>query len=569
MRSRDIFRVAVIRCLGLLVVLLLQASLLSGPASAQETVTGVNPMPGFDHANEAGFPLTGRHAEVICESCHVNNQLSGTPRECVACHTPGGRARAKPANHPPAPNECSQCHTTANFVPFDFDHTYINQDCTTCHGAGRARSQPANHIPVEGSCDNCHITTGFTEVRVDHRFVKGECADCHRPGGVAPAQPANHIPVPAGESCGTCHSTFTFAGAVFDHMAVIDQPCASCHNNDLVIGKPIDHMPAPETCSDCHTPFFEQMFAFADVDHSVVPGDCASCHFPGNPWEAPYKPASHPAGVSEDCESCHNTFAFQIGRQFSHDEILGAACADCHFAGNTIGAPEKPVNHADITDNCEACHVTTSFTAVTFDHTETTGFCANCHVTGNLGAPTRPVWHTEDVGECDDCHTSTVAFADVLMNHNADSDDCSSCHIVNPSNWGAPTRPDWHLEAAMSGISCTSCHSANESPALSDLNHLVVGFDTADCQSCHALTSTPTPPPFHNGAGVTTTNCTQCHAAANDPTPTMTHTGFVNSECAECHFDYQAWTLDPNNPGSGRQTHTSGDSCTGCHIQPF
>lgn len=660
-----------VKAIGRILAALMLILAVAISAQAQETVTGVQDIPGFDHSEMADFPLTGQHAEIICESCHINNQLAGTPRTCAGCHDGdraagkpadhppagndcaqchtttnfepfafshagitsgcaechnGARAPGKPANHPPASNDCAQCHTTNNFIPFDFDHSAIQQDCTACHNGSTARGQPADHISVAASCDNCHVTTAFTDVRMEHSVVGGNCVDCHN-NTVATGQPDDHIPV-FDQDCASCHSTFVFTGGIFDHT-LFEQGCATCHDNEIALGKPVDHLPAPETCNDCHSPYFEQTFASVNFDHDVVPGDCASCHFQGNPWDAPFQPADHPP-VSQDCAECHSTFAFSVGQDFSHTEITGP-CADCHYSGNPFGADAMPPGHENTSMTCDGCHMSTDafFAAVMFDHNETNLLCANCHLDpvfwGPRGALTTPPPHTEDVGECSDCHLDTVAFANVMMNHNADTDNCVACHIGNPTFWGAPTYgdaalPSFHSTSVVSGADCGDCHGPNEPPSIPQLHllswtdvecstchaedagapdlpdfhtssvittdmcsscHSVseppsvpvlhnLGFTSVECQTCHTeVAAAPDLPDFHASAGVTSNDCTFCHDAGEPPTPNMNHIGFDNLDCVECHYTYQSSTLDPNNPDSMRQTHDSGDNCTSCHAQPF
>ncbi|MEJ2572223.1 MAG: hypothetical protein P8164_01330, partial [Gammaproteobacteria bacterium] len=64
--------------------------LASGGATA---ATRIN----FDHFT-TGFPLTGAHKGVDCESCHNRGVFKGTPTKCSGCHMTGtlAGATAKP-----------------------------------------------------------------------------------------------------------------------------------------------------------------------------------------------------------------------------------------------------------------------------------------------------------------------------------------------------------------------------------------------------------------------------------------------------------------------------------------
>ena len=92
----------------------------------------------FDH-NKGPFPLTGRHADVPCEQCHLNDQFAGLSTACVSCHS-------DPAFHAGMfSTNCAECHTTDNwFAPYNGSHPGIADEggsgvnhgrtsCRTCH----------------------------------------------------------------------------------------------------------------------------------------------------------------------------------------------------------------------------------------------------------------------------------------------------------------------------------------------------------------------------------------------------------------------------------------------------
>ena len=55
---------------------ILVALLLSRAGAAEED---------FDHLR-SGFPLTGAHERIDCQSCHVRGFFEGTPTRCGVCH---------------------------------------------------------------------------------------------------------------------------------------------------------------------------------------------------------------------------------------------------------------------------------------------------------------------------------------------------------------------------------------------------------------------------------------------------------------------------------------------------
>jgi len=128
----------------------------------------------IDH-NKTAFPLTGKHASVVCTACHINQVFKGTPTACVGCH-------ADPAFHQGLfGSDCVSCHTTSGWQPAKFNSP---------HGF------PINH-GGSGSCASCHPSSLLTytcyichdqaQMANRHRGVSAadlpNCARCHASGG--------------------------------------------------------------------------------------------------------------------------------------------------------------------------------------------------------------------------------------------------------------------------------------------------------------------------------------------------------------------------------------------------
>ncbi|MBI3682912.1 MAG: hypothetical protein HY235_21270, partial [Acidobacteria bacterium] len=77
----------------------------------------------FDHNSGTRFQLTGKHAAVQCAQCHVNNKFTGTATACNGCHLREFQQATNP-NHAAAgfPQDCTVCHTTAQWKGARFDH---------------------------------------------------------------------------------------------------------------------------------------------------------------------------------------------------------------------------------------------------------------------------------------------------------------------------------------------------------------------------------------------------------------------------------------------------------------
>ena len=219
------------------------------------------------------------------------------------------------------------------------------------------------------------------------------------------------------------------------------------------------------------------------VDHDEVIGACISCHFDGNSFGAPSQPGDHMA-TSDDCAACHTTSSFSTGINVDHNEVIGA-CESCHFSGNTWGAPTKYVGHMATTDDCAACHGSTAdFSAsIDVDMGETIGACETCHFVGNTwGAPTKYVGHMNTTDDCAACHGSTTDWADSIdVDMGETIGACESCHYVaNP--WGAPTKIVNHMPASET---CDNCHTSTDTFSRPFIDTVNSGEMVTPCDTCH------------------------------------------------------------------------------------
>ncbi len=215
----------------------------------------------FDHFT-TGFPLTGAHARVDCEGCHVGGVFRNAPSRCQGCHARGARV-------------------AASFKPID-------------------------HIPSTDNCDDCHITSTWRLVRrLDHVAVIGTCVRCHD-GHTAPGKPPGHMP--SDNNCEQCHTTTAWTRIQFDHGGIAPETCINCHNGSRATGKGPSHISSTDTCDACHTT--QRWSPLGRVDHSAVIGSCYSCH---NGAIARGKPGDHPR-TGNNCEECHNTNSWNAER---------------------------------------------------------------------------------------------------------------------------------------------------------------------------------------------------------------------------------------------------------------
>ena len=158
-------------------------------------------------------------------------------------------------------------------------------------------------------------------VNFDHTQARGSCSTCHN-GAQAQGKPPSHIVTDL--ECDACHTTLTWAGAVFTHQGVTSN-CASCH----------DGVRGHRHAADPHP------------DRRACPARAATRAPTSRP--SPARPSTMPAVTSLTCASCHETANF-----------LGM-----HPSTNTTAADSRPnatldANHPK-TGDCVQCHDTTSF----------------------------------------------------------------------------------------------------------------------------------------------------------------------------------------------------------------
>ena len=114
----------------------------------------------FDHSR-TNFPLTGGHANVVCEQCHASGVFSGASTACVSCH-------ADPAFHANAfGTACESCHSINAWSPaqFNFSHPEPRVDeegSGIYHGGASCRDCHPSSV-FQSSCISCHEGNNFDD----------------------------------------------------------------------------------------------------------------------------------------------------------------------------------------------------------------------------------------------------------------------------------------------------------------------------------------------------------------------------------------------------------------------
>jgi len=504
----------------------------------------------FDH-NTSAFKLTGKHAQTDCVKCHVNDVFKGTPQDCFSCHGDKDPHKGKFGK------QCNECHTTDNWKVANFNHArtgfsligkHAQTDCAKCHVNGifapigtscfACHAKNDVHNGTFGKeCATCHTPTGWRNIIFDHNrtsfplvgsHASKTCKACHA-NGVFRGTPKNCFSCHAkddrhngqyGAACESCHKPTRWSDVNFDHSVTAFPlvgshtavACSSCHVNGVFKG-------TPKNCFSCHAKDDHHNGQFGTV--------CDACHKPTR-WS--------------DVNFDHNTTAFPLTG--SHTNVK---CASCHVNGVFKGTPKdcyschagKDKHNGQFGTNCAACHVTSKWSNVNFDH-NTTAFplvgkhtkanCASCHVNGVFKGTPKNCYachsgndkHNGQYGtSCESCHSPT-GWSDVTFDHNATAFPltgqhkqaaCTQCH-TNGQYKGLPS-------------TCVSCH--NE-PAFH------AGALGTDCKSCHDTSkwtnATLPSHPQHSGENMLKHHGATCRTC---------HVNTVNEfTCLACH--------DSNNP---------------------
>ncbi len=507
----------------------------------------------FDHSRTR-FPLTGGHASLDCQRCHANNQFATLATACASCHLAEFNNTTTP-NHASAgfPQDCTLCHTTAQWKGAKFDH-------------GSTTKFPLTGAHINAACSSCHKNNVF-------RGLPSDCASCHLAAFTGTTNP-NHAAAGFPQDCSICHTTSQWKGAKFNHSTATRFPLTGAHIN--------------AACSSCHK---NNVFR-------GLPGACASCHLAA--FNGTSNPNHAAAGFPQDCSLCHTTSQWK-GAKFDHNTAtrfpltgahINAACGSCHknnvFRGLPSGCSSchmtefnntRNPNHgaAGFPQDCSVCHSTTQWKGAVFDHSKA-GFiltgahlsatCAQCHANNRFaGTPTAcSACHIADYNrttnpnhaaagfpqDCSLCHTTASGWAGATFNHSAATKfpltgahanvQCSVCHRNN----------------VFTGLSaaCVSCHLANYNRTTNP-NHVAAGFPQ-ECSVCHSTTAW-TPASFnHSATAFPLTGahlkvaCSSCHIGGKYAgTPT---------DCYSCHSSEYKSTANPNHTAAGFPT-----TCRTCH----
>jgi hypothetical protein len=401
----------------------------------------------FDH-EKTKFPLTGKHIDTKCESCHKTKIYNEAPSTCIGCHKKDDKHKARYGE------KCETCHSTRNWTGITFRHDidtkYVlrgkhrETKCDSCHTGHLYRDKVGTacidchkkddkHKGTLGNeCVACHTERVWTEIaKFDHdksRFplrgghVKPECKACH----------TTPLYRETPSECVACHKKDD------KHEATLGKACADCHTDRDWKATRFDHARTkftlreghavpPLKCSDCHRD---------QRSYRKTPLDCLSCH---------KKDDKHEGQLGARCENCHAERGWR-NTNFDHARarfaLVGAhvkvECKSCHLTPryrdaprDCLGCHKKDDKHkARFGEKCESCHNQRDWRLWTYDHNKRSDYplegghakvaCDACHrAPAPAGKAAAPLDRS-----CLSCHRSDD------VHDGAFGARCESCHTV-------------------------------------------------------------------------------------------------------------------------------------------
>lgn len=440
----------------------------------------------FDHS-KTRYPLTGLHAEVACQPCHLPGK-DKQPRYtglafggCADCHSDPHRGGFEPT--------CQSCHSTAGWKKVsaaalgqDFDHSktkypllgrHAAVDCMQCHVGGDFKKPLAFQ-----KCMDCHRPDphrGQFAKRIDG----GECASCHTVQGFRPARfglrehAATAYPLEgkhAAVRCAQCHipkGTDTVFKMRFER-------CTDCHRDEHA-GQ-FGGAPHFNRCDDCHTVQRLMPSTFSLVRHHET-------RFPIT--------GSHVAVACGDCHTLAATFKPKPAAVYHWQNL---ACTTCHTDPHQgqLNALMRPAGEHGTPLGCESCHSTEAWKDFSrFDHSKTsfpllgahrTTPCSACHHSPNPKAALTNADFKAAPTKCEACHADVhgMQFA------KAGVTPCAGCHDSakwKPSLFDHDTRTSFALEGAHRNVGCEKCHKLTRTVGRKAV--LFYRPTPTECSACH------------------------------------------------------------------------------------
>ena len=384
---------------------------------------------------------------------------------------------------------------------------YLGMTPSTATTAGDSRPTALDpKHPTTGDCGNCHVPTPLFATNLlptapkpaNHIPTTAPCAQCHTttPPFTGNTMPTNHIPLPAGAACATCHAAgYSPSLSKMVHSAVTSESCTTCHG----AGKGPFAGTSPGTGGQ-----------------PVQPPGTVGTSGTGN----------HIPVSSADCVGCHAATDTESGTGFKltgtpalsatgHTAVNALTCQTCHNSGMAWYGVTIVVPPGTVGTSGSANHIAVG-----------TGGCSTCHAT-NIAVGGFKITSTPSLASAGHAAVSSLA--------------CASCHGAGSAWYGVPalvTSLSTHIPFGTAA--CSACHGSNfvtggfkitSAPLLSTANHMVVSGMT--CASCHNNTTTDL---AFQGVGTNIYVRPGTVAAGLSPVDATHATGtLATADCAQCH----------------------------------
>ncbi len=375
------------------------------------SLSGWKTAPLFDH-NKTKFALTGKHAKVPCNKCHVtivDNRFESDAQylkfagrkfqRCTDCHQDAHKNKFG--------SNCERCHNTSgweNYNRTNFDHKKTNYPlqgkhakvkCSQCHLPGKSLK-----IKKYNRCADCH--RDYHQEQLAHRPQKGECSECHSVVGFTPVQftieqhqktdyplAGSHLAIP----CNSCHVKINRNRKNETvRLNFKSTKCAACHK-DPHKGE-VNKFLSKNGCEYCHSTISWRNVTF---DHNQT-------KFPLQGRHATIK-----------CSECHKSSKAGKANVLLKFNKLSTQCQSCHGDVHLGQFRESRVLSLTrkIFTRCERCHTPVDWIAEKFDHNKDSKFkiegshknvaCEQCHRKADYKGKQVAIYKPLNA-ECQSCH---------------------------------------------------------------------------------------------------------------------------------------------------------------------
>jgi hypothetical protein len=267
------------------------------------------------------YPLTEKHAVVVCAKCHLPRGKDTVYRvsfaACTDCHADRHNQQFALAPHN---NHCQDCHDTGGWKPAAYTVAAHNQTAFALRGA---------HVAVP--CSGCHRPRAGD---VLYHPGAANCSDCHQ---------SPHGTLAEALRCETCHSVASWrARGRFEHSRTAF----------ALLGR---H--AAVDCLACHKP--EGGTAVRTIAFRAAAKDCAGCH------ADPHAGQFRAAGNENGCQRCHTVLSWRP-TEFDHSRHStfrldgaheGVPCRMCHNQQRPATDGVSVVVYKGTPRECRQCHL--------------------------------------------------------------------------------------------------------------------------------------------------------------------------------------------------------------------